>query len=709
MKPQHIIRWKVSGMTCASCANTIEHHLAEQGVDQIQINYATGMVHASNPGGTDEEQLKQSLKKMGYPVIDQTAPQPKALFTLEHKLFICALLSLPFLLHMLIALPLLHNAWFQFSLSLPVLLIGYQHFGRGALSSVMALRPNMDVLILTGATAAFVYSLAGMLIIAPADYASYLFFETTALIVTLVFTGNYIEHRTVKNTNRALHELVDLQPRHAMRIELNKGVESTQQVSVSDLFIGDRIQVNEGDYIPIDARIVEGNLLLDESMLSGESVPVAKTNTAEVFAGTLIRQGNAVLMVLTKSNNTLLQNIITTLQDAQMKKPNIQRLGDRVSYWFVPAVITISLLTLLLNYFAFDISATHSIMRAIAVLVIACPCAMGLATPTAIAAGVGKAARKGILLKGGTVLEQFANIKTLMLDKTGTLTNGDFILSQFWCSEPADEKKILGIIASLEKNSSHPIAQSLHAQLKQYASPIRWKNIAEENGLGIAATDEQGDEYKIGSALFTQHNTPDDGRLYVTKNNQVIASFFLADAMKKNVGESIGYFKNQGIAVKLISGDGEQRCREVAARAHIDEVYWRQLPLQKLEHLEAAKANGAVAMVGDGINDAPSLAAADVGISFGSGSGVARNSASIVLMNEKNFDSLVEAFVISRNTLTTIKQNLFWALFYNVVAIPLAAMGYLSPIMAAFSMAFSDVVIIANSVRFYHKKVKINR
>ncbi|HNQ13143.1 MAG TPA: cation-translocating P-type ATPase, partial [Bacteroidia bacterium] len=457
-------------------------------------------------------------------------------------------------------------------------------------------------------------------------------------------------------------------------------------------------------YIPIDAQIKNGALLLDESMMTGESVPVNKSEKQEVFAGTLILRGNAVLMVLKKSNNTVLQNIIYTIKQAQMNKPNIQRLSDKVSAWFVPLVLGISVLTFLLNYFAFDIDFSHSIMRCIAVLVIACPCAMGLATPTAIAAGVGKAARKGILLKGGAVLEHFSNIKTLALDKTGTLTNGDFVINDLRCSQGTTEAEAYRLIASLEKTSSHPIATSLLHQLKDYGPLIKWTTSKESNGLGIEGTDEKGDVYKFGSAAFALDTPSDDERLYLSKNSRQLASLFLADGMKENVKQSIDYFKKEGIQVKLISGDSEMRCKQIAYEAGIEEYHWRKLPMQKLEMLQQTKASGLVAMAGDGINDAPSLATADVGISFQSGSGIAQNSASIVLMNEHNFQSLAEAHIISKNTVKTIKQNLFWAFFYNVVAIPMAAIGYLSPIMAAFSMAFSDVVIIANSIRFYHKK-----
>jgi Cu+-exporting ATPase len=597
----------------------------------------------------------------------------------------------------------------QLVICLPVFIVGILQFGKSAWGSLKNGYPNMDVLVFTGSTAAFIYSLAGIYMYHGTHQVhNYLFFETTASIITLVLLGNLFEARSVKQTTTAIKELSEIQVTKAKMVSLHLGKEVITEVDYKSIHVGAILQVNTGDKIPVDGEIISGDASIDESMLTGESVPHEKTISDKVVGGTIVVSGNLRMKAESVGEETVLAKIIELVKRAQQTKPEIQKLGDKISAIFVPVVLGISILTFILSYFAFDIAFRDAMMSSIAVLVISCPCAMGLATPTAVMVGIGRAAKKGILIKGGSTLEEFAKIKNIVFDKTGTLTTGDFKIKNIGLTEGASQSEVENILFKLEQHSSHPIAKSVVSELSgKDNSLVNFRNIKEEKGLGISAEDDRNNVYKVGSYLIAKHLTKDNAHnIYVLKNDQLLAFVDLEDHIKDHVKETISSFKDAGINSILLSGDTKEKCEELAKKINITSVYSEQLPSQKLDLLEKLNAERSTAMVGDGINDAPALAKATVGISLSNATQVAIQSAQIILLKNNDLSQLSEAYLISKHTLITIKQNLFWAFFYNVVAIPIAAMGFLSPTVGAMSMAFSDVVVIGNSIRLKTKKLK---
>jgi Cu+-exporting ATPase len=477
-------------------------------------------------------------------------------------------------------------------------------------------------------------------------------------------------------------------------------------VEYNEIKVKDILQFNSGDKIAVDGKIIWGDAIINEAMISGESVPVSKSLAENVVGGTIVEDGSIKIEAQQVGNNTVLAKIIELVKNAQQDEPAIQRLGDKVSAIFVPVVIGISITTFLLAFFVFGITLQQSIMQSIAVLVISCPCAMGLATPTAVMVGIGRAAKKGILIKGGSTLEQFANAKNIVFDKTGTLTTGEFIIKKTKLYAPIEEVELRNILYSLEQNSSHPIAKSIANFLKEDAIQIDFTDFKEIKGFGVEAKDKNGNLYQLGSDRFIKEgNQSGIHSVYLLKNKELVAGVDIEDELKQNVAETIALLNQQGLNTILLSGDRKEKCEELAAKIGIKTVFSQQLPEQKLAKIaELQKANLTV-MVGDGINDAPALAKASVGISLSNATQVAVQTAKIVLLNDKDLSQVYEAFLISKHTLKTIKQNLFWAFFYNVVAIPVAAFGFLNPMVAALTMAFSDVIVIGNSIRLKSKKL----
>ncbi|MGI8892677.1 MAG: heavy metal translocating P-type ATPase, partial [Bacteroidia bacterium] len=640
-----------------------------------------------------------------YEVVDTGAAvqveKKKKFFTTERKFIISLIFTLPLFSHMFLPFHVLHNPWVQLALAIPVYLIGVFHFGRSAWASMKTGIPNMDVLIFIGSTAAFFYSLAGTLMYAGTPLVeNYLFYETAAVIITLVLLGNLLEQRSVSKTTTAIEDLARLQPLFAKKINADNSI---TEIEYNKIKKGDRLLVNEGDKIPTDGRIISGNIFVDESMITGESIPVEKTVSDLVIGGTIVTNGNINITATSVGSETVLSHIIRMVKDAQKAKPEIQKLGDKVSAIFVPVVIGIAVFTFLIAYFVFNLEASQALMNSVAVLVISCPCAMGLATPTAVVAGIGRAAKNGILIKGGNTLETLAGIKTIVFDKTGTLTTGKFRIKNFetYSVEKEEAKRI---ILELEKHSSHPIAKSIVENWKNSVihNGLNLTNIKEEKGVGMKASDEKGNHF-----LFSSQNTGDEKHdLYLLKNNELIAGLDIEDDVKTGSKELISFLKEQGIKTILLSGDRKENCERVAAEIGIEEVYSEKKPEEKLKIISDLSAVSPTAMVGDGINDAPSLTRASTGISLGRATQVAIQSAQVIIMNDDDITNIKQAILISRLSLQTIKQNLFWAFFYNVVAIPLAAIGLLNPMIAAFSMAFSDVIVVGNSLRLKTRKIR---
>ncbi len=698
---KNTIELKVDGMTCNHCAQSVHKFLERKGLEDVVVNFATKEVRFK-PGGSiiGLADIKKGIEKLGFTILEAEAPEP--FWTLEKKLFIAAFFTLPlFLNHMGMMFGLhvewLHNYWVQFAICLPVFLIGIFHFGVSAWHSVRSGSPNMDVLIFTGSTAAFIYSLIGTFL----QEENYIFYETAAMIITLVLLGNYLEKRAVRQTTSAVEALTKLKVEEAKM----KVGDDWKKVKVSELNVGDILQVNEGDKIPVDGEVIQGNAWVDESMISGESRPVEKNIRTNVIGATIVQQGNLQMKVTKIGQDTVLSQIIDLVKSAQSDKPELQRLGDQISAIFVPAVLLISLLTFLLSYFLFDISFQNALMNSIAVLVISCPCAMGLATPTAVMVGVGKLAKEGIIVKGGSTIEQFSNIKNIIFDKTGTLTTGEFKLNHIHFN--GNDNEIAGIIIAMEKISSHPIAQSLELELKQKFPnyiPFNFIKINEMKGNGIQGEDAEGNQYRLGKAIWVSGGKEEGKEILLSKNEKILARMDIGDSVKSTTASALKKLSNDNMNLILLSGDQKEKVKDFANQSGIQTYYGGQVPEDKLHIVEKYTKNAPTAMVGDGINDAPALSKATVGISVGGASQIAVQSAQMVLLKD-DLNLLDRAFKICKATVQTIRQNLFWAFSYNIIAIPLAALGFLNPMWGALFMAFSDIVVIGNSLRLKGRKV----
>ena len=692
----------VEGMTCTNCASGIQKHLKSNGLEDITVNFSTSEVIFLSDKISKNE-VGEMIESLGYSIRKESE---KEKMSLQEKLFYFSLFfTLPLFSHMFLKeVDFLQNPFVQFLLCLPVYLLGTWFFGRSAISSIKNKSLNMDVLITIGSSAAFFYSVYGWYHYQGTDLEhKFLFFETSATIITLVLLGNLLEHKSVQQTTTSIRDLSDIQKTRAKVERDNKIIE----IDFDDILVGDILIVNSGDKIAVDGIVLEGNATVDESMITGESIPITKTINNNVIGGTFLQSGNVKVRATNVGSDTLLSNIIELVKDAQNHKPQIQKLGDKISSIFVPLVLIISLLTyfispLITSYLGVDSPIDDPFLRAIAVIVISCPCAMGLATPTAVMVGIGRAAKNGILIKGGNTLEKFAKIKHIFFDKTGTTTTGNFKIKNLSVINE-EESEVKNIIFNLETYSSHPIAKSLVSELKSFSDKLEFTNIHEEKGISING-DYNGSTYKIGSdRILDQEDNSHD--LFVLKNNILIATIDIEDEIKENTNEVITEVNSFGINTSLLSGDKKEKCKYVSDKISFNSVYSEQLPHEKLEIIKQYSLSETTAMIGDGINDAPSLSIASVGISIGGSTGVAIQSSDVVLLNKNNLTQLTTAFKISKHTYLTIKQNLFWAFAYNIVAIPIAAMGYLNPMLGALFMAFSDVIVVGNSIRLKYKKL----
>ena len=689
----------IKGMTCANCAAGIQKHLNSKGLHKSTVSFANAEASIYHSEKWNVQAIIQELESIGFKAstdsIQQNGDRIEKLFA------ICLLFTIPLFAHMFLAHDnFLQNPILQIILCLPVYSIGLMHFGKSAINSLKVGVPNMDVLITMGTTASFAYSLTGTFLHwGTYEVHQFLFFETTATIITLVLLGNVLEHRSIKQTTSAIQELSTMQELLATR-EIAKG--KMEKIPFKQIKKEDILIVNSGDKIPTDGVITQGTGILDESMLTGESKAVRKVQKDRVTGGTILVDGNLKIKAIQVGDETVLSQIIEMVKKAQNNKPKIQQLGDKISAVFVPVVLTIAALTFFISHFVLNISITDATMRAVAVLVISCPCAMGLATPTAVMVGLGRAAKSGILVKGGNTLESFAQVKHIFFDKTGTLTTGNFKIQKINC-DTENLKEVKDLLYHLEQHSSHPIAKSIVKELEGKTDSIHINEIQEHKGKGIEGKWNKH-HYFLGSYAIAQELTEDSYHsLYLLKNNQLFATIDIEDEVKPNAQQIIQSIKLAELNPIMLSGDKKEKCIALAKNLHIETVYSEQLPYQKLQRIADFKERGTTAMVGDGINDAPALAQADVGISLSSGTQIAIQSAQIVLLNGNDLGKISEALNISKHTLLTIKQNLFWAFSYNIIAIPIAAMGLLNPMWGALFMAFSDIVVVGNSLRLKKK------
>ncbi|OSZ81825.1 ATPase P [Chitinophagaceae bacterium IBVUCB1] len=699
----------VEGMTCGNCALTISKLLEKKGATNIAANAASGEVSFSLPDADDVNVIYDTIDSMGYKVVRDedgaASAHNESYDNTTLYLIICAVFTLPLLMHMFVSWHWLHNPWVQLVLSTPVYAIGLWVFGRSAVRSLKHGLPNMDVLIVLGASAAYIYSLIGLLAYTASAH-DYLFFETTASIITLVMFGNWLEHRTVKSTTVAIDALVKLQPQQARIVMTDSmGKETILDAESKYVKAGDVVLVNHGDSIPVDGEIIYGDAQVDEHMITGESVPVHKLTGDAVVGGTLVVDGNIKLRATTVGNTSVLSSIIRMVREAQGVKPPLQKLADKISAVFVPVVAGIALLTILVNYFVLEHSFAEAMMRAIAVMVISCPCAMGLATPAAVAVGLGRAARNGMLIKGGDTLERMKTIRQIVFDKTGTLTTGKLEVSEFvYDNNLLNEDSFKSIIASIENHSSHPIAKSISTQWKGVGQ-MQFEDVKEVKGKGMEAKDGEGNIWQLGSERWLHSKNENGGYdLYLYKNNIYAGALKIADTLRTDAAATIAELKTMGFKTILLSGDKKDKCKHIATQLGMDEVYAEHSPEMKNTKLDELLQAAPTAMVGDGINDAPALARATVGISLSESTQIAIQSANVILSNNQ-LSTLPKAIRLGVYTSQTIKQNLFWAFLYNIIAIPVAAAGMLKPTYGAGIMALSDVVLIINSLRLGVRKI----
>ncbi|WP_376713135.1 heavy metal translocating P-type ATPase [Enterococcus raffinosus] len=711
-------------MTCANCSARVEKELkATEGVLEANVNLATEKATVQFDETLTAENLIQRVEAIGYGAIlfddahKQKIEQEKAarLKKMKRDLILSAVLVAPLMIAMIAMLlgshagwvHFLHLPWVQLILVTPVQFGVGMRFYRGAYHALKTKAPNMDVLVAMGTTAAFALSVYNGFF---NPYNSDLYFESSGMIITLILLGKYLEQKAKTKTSDAIKQLMSLQAKTATIIV---DVEE-KEVPIETVQAGDLLRVRPGEQIPVDGKIVAGQTTIDESMLTGESLPVDKQIDDQVFGGTVNTTGSIQFNATQVGSMTVLSRIIRMVEDAQGEKAPIQQIADKISKVFVPTVLGIALLTLLATGL-FTGDWQQAIVHSVSVLVIACPCALGLATPTAIMVGTGLGAKSGILIKGGGALEKIAHLTTIVLDKTGTITEGKPVVADFDSSDP----QALAYLTSLEQYSEHPLAKAIYQYGKEQTELLPVENFESLTGQGVTGTID-GTTYFVGSKRglkernisFSKERVlalEEEGKtvMFLTDQERVLAMISVTDQVKHSSKAAIDALHQLGINVKMLTGDNPQTARFIGAQVGLQEpdIVAEVLPEDKAQVVKVLQGkNESVGMVGDGINDAPALALADIGIAMGSGTDIAMETADITLMNS-DLLSVEKSIRLSKLTLRKIKQNLFWAFLYNVIGIPFAALGFLNPIIAGGAMAFSSVSVLLNSLSLNQKKL----
>lgn len=717
----------ISGMSCAACSAKIERKLNKtKGVKNALVNLATEKASVEyNATALKASDIVSIIENLGYnakKVEDvnndkEKEHREKEASVLKATLIISALLSTPLLLAMVFGmlkiensgLMFLHNEFFQLAIATPIqFIIGFR-FYKHAYFALRSKSANMDVLISLGTSAAYFYSLYNVFFEAtPTGMMKNLYFEASAVIITLILLGKYLEAVAKGKTSEAIKKLMGLQAKTARVIRNNL----EQDIPIEEVILGEIIIVRPGEKIPVDGKILEGISSIDESMLTGESLPVEKKAGDYVIGATINKFGTFRFEATKIGKDTALSQIIKMVEDAQGSKAPIQKIADKVSGIFVPIVLGIALVTFLLWLFITG-DLTKALVSAVAVLVIACPCSLGLATPTAIMVGTGKGAENGILIKGGEHLEMAYKLNAVVLDKTGTITKGQPEVTDIIVLGSHDKNEVIRIAAMTEKNSEHPLGTAIYEYgKKQLLSIGQPENFEAIPGRGVMALIdnmviyigtrklmlERGIALGEVEALITKLEDEGKTAMLMSVNNTLEALIAVADTLKDTSQEAIEGLKNMGIEVYMITGDNQRTANAIAKQVGITHVLAEVLPENKAYEVEKLKAGGkVVAMVGDGINDAPALATADIGMAIGTGTDVAIEAADITLMRG-DLRTIPAAIRLSRKTMNKIKQNLFWAFFYNVIGIPIAALGFLNPMLAGAAMAFSSVSVVTNSL-----------
>ncbi|KPY67178.1 Heavy metal transporting ATPase [Pseudomonas savastanoi pv. nerii] len=708
----------ISGMTCASCAGRVERALAKvPGVNSVTVNLANERAHVDTAAQTDPQTLIDAVSRAGYSatlVEDRHAEADQKARHLHNErwaLLLAIALALPLIAPMLLTLLGVHwmlPAWAQFALATPVQFVLGARFYVAAWKAVRAGAGNMDLLVAIGTSAGYGLSVYQWLSAAPGT-TPHLYFEASAVVIALVLLGKYLESRAKRQTASAIRALEALRPERALRVV--DGLE--QDVAISSLQLGDQVLVKPGERFPVDGEVVKGSSHADEALITGESLPVAKQAGDKITGGAINGEGQLLVRTTALGAETVLARIIRLVEDAQAGKAPIQKLVDKVSQVFVPTVLAIAFFTLA-GWLLAGATLEVALINAVAVLVIACPCSLGLATPTAIMAGTGVAARYGILIKDAEALERAHAVDAVVFDKTGTLTVGTPRITNM-SAVSGNEEHLLQLAGALQRGSEHPLARAVldvchEWQLKLDAA----ENSHALSGRGIAGT-VQGRELALGNRrLLDERGLPigelaESARIWEAEGRtlswlieqapepKVIGMFAFGDTLKPGTDQAIRALNARGITSHLLTGDNRGSAQVVAKALGIHDVHAEVLPADKTATVTQLKNHHVVAMVGDGINDAPALAAADVGIAMGGGTDVAMHAAGITLM--RGDPRLVPAALdISRRTYAKIRQNLFWAFVYNLIGIPLAALGYLNPVLAGAAMALSSVSVVSNAL-----------
>lgn len=728
---------QLTGMTCAACATKIEKSLNKlPGVSRATVNFAMETAHVEyNPADVTVSDMQRRVEKLGYKALpkqeqeDSEKHRRQDITRQKRNLLISAILSFPLLWAMVthfsfttwIYMPdLFMNPWFQLVLATPVQFYIGRQFYVGAFKALRNKSANMDVLIALGTSAAYFYSIYLSVVWATSASAGHhgpdLYFETSAVLITLVVLGKLFESQAKGRTSEAIKKLMGLQAKTALVVR--DGQEMS--IPVEEVVAGDIVLVKPGEKVPVDGEVVEGTSAVDESMLTGESIPVEKNAGDLVIGATVNKNGRLKVKATKVGKETALAQIIKVVEEAQGSKAPIQRVADRISGIFVPIVVVIAVAAFAVWYFLVTPGDFGGALeKSIAILVIACPCALGLATPTSIMAGSGRAAEMGVLFKGGEHLESTHKIEAVILDKTGTITKGEPELTDV-IAAGIEEQELLRLVGAAEKSSEHPLAEAIVNGIKTRGivlpEPSEFEAVP---GYGIRAVVEGKEilagtrrlmakyEVEAGQAFDVMSKLEQDGKtaMLIAVDRQYAGMVAVADTIKETSKAAVARLKRMGLEVIMITGDNERTAQAIASQVGIDRVLAEVLPEGKAEEVKKLQAQGKkVAMVGDGINDAPALAIADIGMAIGTGTDVAMEAADVTLMRG-DLNSIPDAIFMSRKTMRNIRQNLFWALAYNSAGIPIAAIGLLAPWVAGAAMAFSSVSVVLNALRLQRVKI----